>query len=188
MIGSINQPPVGDLTTLTTTAQTSAVAAINEVNATIGALGDLDTTEQGSIVGAINEIAGGGPDLTDLPLGNLVFDPYNLEILPGQNFGGFRARWATNSTKLERISGDTDNPFNGITLRLKDGTQYAGKIIHCDEAGLKEDDVLYASVTIRGAGVSPSGNARLYVYWSTSATGGTSTSLGYTQVTLNGIV
>jgi lysophospholipase L1-like esterase len=182
MIGSINQPPVGDLTTLTTTAKGSAVAAINEVNASIGALGDLETTEQGSIVGAINEIATGGSDLTSLPLGNLIFDPYNIEIHPGQSFGGLRKRWTDNSTKLQRVSGDVNNPFGGITLRLPAATVYAGKIIHTDEAGLKEGDVIYASATIRGA----SGNARLYIYWDDAVIGGTPTSLGYTQITMDG--
>lgn len=37
MIGQVNQAPVGDLTTLATTAKSSAVAAINELEALIGA-------------------------------------------------------------------------------------------------------------------------------------------------------
>ena len=159
MIGSVNQPP-------------------------IGSLADLTTTDKTNIVAAINEVAAASLDLSSVPMGNLIFDPYNLEILPGQGFGGLRKRWADNSTKLERISGDTDNPFLGITLRLPNGTQYAGKVIHTDEAGLKEDDVIHAAATVRGA----SGTARLYIYWSAAATGGTPTSLGYTQVTLDGSV
>ena len=47
---------VGDLSTLNTTAKSSAVAAINEVNANIGDLDDLDTTADTSAVAAINEV------------------------------------------------------------------------------------------------------------------------------------
>ena len=175
---------VGTLASLTTTAKSSAVAAINELDGEIGSLASLSTTEKGSLVGAINEVAGGSVDLSNLPLGNLVFDPYNLEILPGQNFAGQRKRWADTSTKLQRISGDTSNPFGGITLRLPSTSIYAGKVIHTDEAGLKEGDTLYASATVRGA----SGTARLYVYWDDVADGGTPISLGYTQITLDGNV
>ena len=64
---------IGDVAELTTTDKTSAVAAINEVNAgvaTIGDLTDLDTTDKSSVVAAINEVvaelpsAGGSVSVT----------------------------------------------------------------------------------------------------------------------------
>lgn len=64
---------VGDVAELTTTDKTSAVAAINEVNAgvaTIGDLSDLTTTDKTSVVAAINEVvselpsAGGSVSVT----------------------------------------------------------------------------------------------------------------------------
>lgn len=54
---------IGTLTSLTTTAKTNLVAAVNEVdahadaaNAAIGTLAELTTTEKGTAVGAINEV------------------------------------------------------------------------------------------------------------------------------------
>ncbi len=54
---------IGTLTSLTTTAKTNLVAAVNEVdahadaaNAAIGTLAELTTTEKGTVVGAINEV------------------------------------------------------------------------------------------------------------------------------------
>lgn len=47
---------VGDLSSLTTTDKTDAVAAINEVNAEIGDLNSLATTDKSSAVAAINEV------------------------------------------------------------------------------------------------------------------------------------
>ena len=49
---------LGDLTALTTTAQGSAVLAINEVDGDIGVLTSLTTTATGTIVGSINELDG----------------------------------------------------------------------------------------------------------------------------------
>lgn len=57
---------VGDITELTTTDKTSAVAAINEVNAAVGDLTDLDTTVKTSVVAAINEV------VAELPTGGSV--------------------------------------------------------------------------------------------------------------------
>ena len=58
---------IGTLSELTTTAKSSAVAAINEVNsglrdvrADLGDLSDLETTDKSSIVAAINEAAQSG--------------------------------------------------------------------------------------------------------------------------------
>ena len=47
---------IGTLTSLTTTAKTNLVAAVNEVDAAIGTLAELTTTEKGTAVGAINEV------------------------------------------------------------------------------------------------------------------------------------
>lgn len=47
---------VGDLSTLTTTAKTNCVAAINEVNSAVGTLSSLTTTDKSSTVAAINEL------------------------------------------------------------------------------------------------------------------------------------
>lgn len=159
MIGAVNQPPIGNLQ-------------------------DLDTTDKSTVVAAINEIASGSLDLSVLPFGNLIFDPYNLSVLPGQNFAGRRQRWADTSTKLQRIVDDANNPFGGVTLRLLTTSIYAGKVIHCDEAGLREGDTIYAGVTVRGA----SGTCRLYIYWDDVATGSTPVGLGYAQVTLDDTV
>lgn len=56
-----NSNNIGDLSTLTTTAKSSLVSAVNEVNANSGValIGDLDsltTTEKSTVVGAINEV------------------------------------------------------------------------------------------------------------------------------------
>lgn len=53
---SIPADKVGDLTDLTTTDKSSAVAAINEVNGAIGTLSSLTTTDKSSAVAAINEV------------------------------------------------------------------------------------------------------------------------------------
>jgi len=51
---------IGDLSTLSTTAKTSAVAAINELSATLtaasGDLSSLNTNDQTSVVAALNEV------------------------------------------------------------------------------------------------------------------------------------
>ena len=64
---------VGDLTTLTTTDKSSAVAAINEVNNrassaadAVGTLSNLTTTDKTSAVAAINEVNANLGDLSDL--------------------------------------------------------------------------------------------------------------------------
>lgn len=56
-----NSNNIGDLSTLTTTAKSSLVSAVNEVNANsgvalIGDLSTLTTTEKSTVVGAINEV------------------------------------------------------------------------------------------------------------------------------------
>ena len=47
---------VGDLSTLTTTANSDLVSAVNEVDGDIGDLTTLTTTDKSSIVGAVNEV------------------------------------------------------------------------------------------------------------------------------------
>ena len=47
---------VGDKSTLTTTAKTSLVAAVNEVDGDIGDKTSLDTTAKTSLVAAVNEV------------------------------------------------------------------------------------------------------------------------------------
>ena len=158
MIGSVNQPP-------------------------IGSLADLTTTDKTNIVAAINEVAAASLDLSSRPNGESDLRPHNLEILPGQGFGGLRKRWADNSTKLERISGDTDNPFLGIDVALAERHAIRRQGHSHDEAGLKEDDAIHAAATVRGA----SGSPPVYLL-ERRRTGGTPTSLGYTQVTLDGSV
>lgn len=51
-----NDSHIGDLTTLTTTAKTSTVNAVNEVNGNIGTLSNLTTTANTDLVSAINEL------------------------------------------------------------------------------------------------------------------------------------
>ena len=53
---SIPADKVGDLADLTTTDKSSAVAAIDEVNAAVGTLSSLTTTDKSSAVAAINEV------------------------------------------------------------------------------------------------------------------------------------
>lgn len=184
MIGSVNQPPVGNLASLTTTAKTSAVAAINEIDGEIGDLASLATSEKGTVVGAINELAAVTVDSASLPLGNLVFDPYNLEILPGQTFGGEKARWVEYASQLTRVTPDASNPFGGVTLRMGASTVYSGKVIQCSEAGITEGDIIHLGACVRGA----AGTMRLYGYWSASESDGSLSSLGYTTLTLDGNV
>lgn len=57
---------VGDLSTLTTTAKTNCVAAINEVNSAVGTLSSLTTTDKSSTVAAINELDNDIGDLSQL--------------------------------------------------------------------------------------------------------------------------
>ena len=57
---------IGDLTSLSTTANTEIVGAINEVNSNVGTLSSLTTTDQTSAVGAINELDGDVGDTSTL--------------------------------------------------------------------------------------------------------------------------
>ena len=57
---------IGDLSSLTTTAQDSIVNAINEVNANTGDITNLTTSDKDSTVDAINEVNASVGDLTDL--------------------------------------------------------------------------------------------------------------------------
>ena len=58
---------IGTLTDLTTTAKTSAVAAINELDSDIGDLASLATDAKTNAVAAINEVVGDIGDLDTLP-------------------------------------------------------------------------------------------------------------------------
>ena len=115
-------------------------------------------------------------DLSSVPMGNLIFDPTTWRFLAGPGSGGLQAM-ADNSTKLERtLSGDTDNPAFGDHVALgRTARNTPATVIHTDEAGLKEDDVIRTPPQPCGA----SGTARLAA--STGAppqAGGTPTSLG----------
>ena len=59
LVAAINEvlSKEGDLTTLTTTTQASLVAALNEVASELGNIASLTTTDKSSTVGAINELA-----------------------------------------------------------------------------------------------------------------------------------
>lgn len=46
----------GDITTFTTTAKNTVVAAVNELDAEIGALSSLTTTAKNTVVASINEV------------------------------------------------------------------------------------------------------------------------------------
>lgn len=61
LVAAINEVDgdVGALTSLTTTAKTSLVAALNEVVTNVGTLSSLTTTEKTSLVAAINELVTG---------------------------------------------------------------------------------------------------------------------------------
>lgn len=78
MIGNITQPPVGDLTDLVTTAQTSAVAAINEVASEVMSARGVESSlllRFDTMDTRIDNIVYGGVDLTD----PLIFES-GLEI------------------------------------------------------------------------------------------------------------
>lgn len=65
--GKVLNEKIGDITTLTTTAKTNTVVAINELDTSIGDLSTLTTAKKASAVEAINELDKDIGDISTLP-------------------------------------------------------------------------------------------------------------------------
>lgn len=127
MIGSVNQPPIGNLASLTTTAKTSIVAATNEIDANADA------------AIAENVLSRGGMSA------NLVYDPYNQFIDRNQWDG---ATWFEGASSVS-IEVDSSHPYGGRTLRQS--TSAKGRGIYLDRVGLAPGDVISAAIQCKAA-------------------------------------
>lgn len=162
---------IGNLTTLTTTAKTSAVAAINEVDADatlavarIGAAAsasgsiatsvDTDGTLKAGAVDVAAVIADG--IITDAKLAIAIDAPYllsdqvNFVVEPGRSLDG-RARWV-NYSSLSIVPDDTANPFGGTgrTLRVSTSATVGIRNVFLDEIGWLPGAALTFSILCRG--------------------------------------
>lgn len=147
---------IGNLTTLTTTAKTSAVAAINEVD------GDASTaisrigaaaSSSGSIATSIDTDGTLKTGAVDVPSviadnaiesSNLVHDPYNANYAPSTSTQDGAVRWY-NAGNLSQVTPDASNPYSLPTIRTTSATG-GGKRIYLSECGLKVDDVISLAV------------------------------------------
>jgi len=112
---------IGNLATLTTTAKTSAVAAINEVDAALS--------------------------LVEQP--NVIFSPFNTWFATKAEFGN-RARY-NNWGNLTMVLADANNPYGGNTLRVGTASANAGKIVYLDESGIQIGERMSFGCVFRAA-------------------------------------
>lgn len=87
----------------------------------------------------------------DSALPNLVFDPFNVTLSPGFNWGGYE-RWVV-PQNLSIVDPDASNPYGGRTLRMEQVSTVGGKIIYVsDGMGIEPGtDYMYLSADVSAA-------------------------------------
>lgn len=122
--------------------------------------------------------------LVNAPSGNIVFDPFNRRLDPGDNFDG-NTRWF-DPAAITVVTGDTNNPYGTRTFRFDGSKVYVGKDVWLTDAGIRVGDTVEFKARIRRA----SGSVSLALIGYTAAGGnlGPLISPSSTGVTGNGTV
>ncbi len=113
---------IGDLTTLTTTAKSTLVAAINELDAEHGVLSTLTTTAKGTFVAAINELDADKVEKINITAGSVG----SVTEIPTINYNaqGQITSVSTNSIQidLQGVTTTGNTTDNAITLHKADNS------------------------------------------------------------------
>ena len=125
-----NDSHIGDLTTLTTTADTDLVSAVNELDGNIGDLTSLTTTADTDLVSAINEVDAQADDNTAKLSGTQVAGDMVVDSIRTKNIyngvytskkyiartnGSIESSGDWSATDYIKIKPNTTYTFSGIT-------------------------------------------------------------------------
>lgn len=127
---------IGNLATLTTTAKTSAVAALNEL--------DANADAAASVAASAATVAAGGLGGQDE---NLMWDEYNYHVESKDAWDG-RAWWEDNAG-ISIVADDGGSPYDSKIIRTTASAK--GKGTYLADIGLAPGDVISAGMMCKAA-------------------------------------